>query len=153
MVTLGDQAHNNRAKGGSTGGVCTSAAGPEVLEGQAAQMSLLGWKSWKLKRKAVSTNDGGIQSIVEAEDLNYRCRLLWAELNGAGVCQGKLAYEQRAEQEVKMVKGLVLPAEFSCALGRARSLRRCSKLGVSSRSWGPGCRLRWRIMPQSKWRG
>ena len=47
-------------------------------------MDLLRWRTWKLKRKAIGSNDAEVQSVLEAEDCNFRARLLWSELHGAG---------------------------------------------------------------------
>ena len=49
-------------------------------------MCLLSWRTWKLKRKAVGSNDAEVQSILEAEDQNFRVRMLWSE--SAVVCNG-----------------------------------------------------------------
>ena len=54
------------------------------MRGQ-AKMSLLTWRTWKLKRRAIGSNDAEVQSILEAEDMVVRSRLLWAELHGAGI--------------------------------------------------------------------
>ena len=48
-------------------------------------MNLLAWRNWKLKRKAIGSNDAEVQSILEAEDQNFRIRMLWSELHGAGL--------------------------------------------------------------------
>ncbi|CAE7887494.1 unnamed protein product, partial [Symbiodinium microadriaticum] len=37
-----------------------------------------------LKRKAIGSNDAEVQAMLEAEDQNFRTRLLWAALHGAG---------------------------------------------------------------------
>ncbi|CAE7510524.1 unnamed protein product [Symbiodinium sp. CCMP2592] len=84
FISMGDQAHSNRPKGDSTGGMLTLVAGPGCLDGKMCPMSLIGWRTWKLKRKAIGSNDAEVQSILEAEDQNFRSRLLWSELNGAG---------------------------------------------------------------------
>ena len=84
FVSMGDQAHANRAKGDSTGGLLTLATGPEATLGKVCPMCLIAWRSWKLKRKAIGSNDAEIQAILEAEDQNFRTRLLWTELHGAG---------------------------------------------------------------------
>ena len=47
-------------------------------------MSLVTWRTWKLKRKAIGSNDAEVQAMLEAEDQNFRTRLLWAALHGAG---------------------------------------------------------------------
>ena len=47
-------------------------------------MVLLSWKSCKLKRKAISSNDAEVQAALEGEDHNFRVRLLWTDMHGAG---------------------------------------------------------------------
>ena len=84
FISMGDQAHANRPKGDSTGGLVTLISGPESVSGCVCPMSLIGWRTWKLQRKAISSNDAEVQSILEAEDHNFRARLLWSELHGAG---------------------------------------------------------------------
>ena len=71
FVSMGDQAHANRDKGDSTGGLLTLAAGPEAGQGRVCPMCLIAWRTW-------------IQAILEAEDQNFRVRLLWTELHGRG---------------------------------------------------------------------
>ena len=44
---------------------------------------LIAWRTWKLKRRAIGSNDAEIQSILEAEDVNFRARLLWSEIHCA----------------------------------------------------------------------
>ncbi|CAE7365735.1 GIP [Symbiodinium sp. CCMP2456] len=83
FISMGDQAHANRPKGDSTGGLVTLVSGPESVTGRVCPMSLIGWRTWKLKRKAIGSNDAEVQSILEAEDHNFRARLLWSELHGA----------------------------------------------------------------------
>ena len=83
FISMGDQAHNNRGKGDSTGGLLTLVAGPEAAQGKVCPMTLLAWRTWKLRRKALGSNDAEVQSIYEAEDQNFRVRLLWTEIHGA----------------------------------------------------------------------
>ncbi|OLP93846.1 hypothetical protein AK812_SmicGene24198 [Symbiodinium microadriaticum] len=45
-------------------------------------MSLIAWRIWKLKRKAIGSNDTEIQAMLE--DRNFRTRQLWAEMYGDG---------------------------------------------------------------------
>ena len=87
FISMGGQSHANRPQGDSTGGLLTLAAGPDVLTGKVVPMNLLAWRSWKLKRKAIGSNDAEVQSILEAEDQNFRVRMLWSELHGVGLCQ------------------------------------------------------------------
>ena len=79
FITFGDQAHNNRPKGDSTGGMITTLAGPECKDGHVCKMMLLQWKTWKLRRKALGSNDAEVQSMVGSEDMNFRCRVLWSD--------------------------------------------------------------------------
>jgi hypothetical protein len=105
--TFGDASHLNRDKAGSTGGMITLASGPEILNGDSARMSIIHWRSWKLKRVAVGTTCAEVQAMSEAEDVNYKLRLIWAELNGAGLPYG-MKTEARAQACVQQVKGLVV---------------------------------------------
>ena len=50
----------------------TLAAGPDAVSGKVFPMTLISWRTWKLKRKAIGSNDGEVQSISEAEDQNFR---------------------------------------------------------------------------------
>ena len=59
-------------------------AGPEAKGGHVCPMVLLSWKSCKLKRKAISSNDAEVQAALEGEDHNFRVRFLWTEMHGAG---------------------------------------------------------------------
>ena len=104
IITLADQAHANRPQGGSTGGLLTFIGGPQHAYGEAGKLSIVSWKTWKLRRRAISTNDGEIQSMVEGEDANFRTRFLWAQLNGC-LCQDNLLAD--ANRMVAHVKGVV----------------------------------------------
>ena len=61
----------------------TLLSGPSSLEGGVVPMVLISWKAWKLKRKAIASNDAEIQAALESEDSNFRTRLLWSEINGS----------------------------------------------------------------------
>ena len=62
VVGLGDQAHLNRPKCGSTGGMLIFSCGPAICRGAPNPMILVHWKSWKLKRKSIGTNDAEVQA-------------------------------------------------------------------------------------------
>ena len=66
----------------------------------------MAWKTWKLRRKAISTNDGEIQSILEGEDLCFRTRFLWAQLNGCCAMTGNDLLH-RANRMVHYVRGVL----------------------------------------------
>jgi hypothetical protein len=106
IITLGDQAHNNRPKGGSTGGLLTMMGGPAHSKGEPGPLVLLGWKTWKLQRVAIGTTDGEVQAMVESEDQNFRARLIWAELNGA-TCEHGNDFLKAGEEAVRAVPGIV----------------------------------------------
>ncbi|CAK9107021.1 unnamed protein product [Durusdinium trenchii] len=76
FIGMGDQAHNNRSKGESTGGFVILASSPACKAGHVCRMSLLAWRTWRLKRRAVGSNDAEVQAILETEDVLFRCRLL-----------------------------------------------------------------------------
>ena len=107
VITMGDQAHNQRPGGYSTGGLITLLGGPEAASSSPGRMTLVAWKTWKLRRIALSSNDAEIQAMVEAEDVNYRTRLLWTEVNGAGVDRPHGDWLLHSERLVRQVTGVV----------------------------------------------
>ena len=108
FITMADQAHNNRPGGDSTGGMLTLLAGPESKTGQVCPMVLVAWRTWKLQRKAIGSNDAEVQAVLEGEDHNFRTRLLWCELHGSGWHRtpqdNQVAF---AEQQVREVDGIL----------------------------------------------
>ena len=106
VVTMADQAHANRPQGGSTGGWITCLGGPEQVQGQPGRLNIVAWRTWRLKRKAISTNDGEIQAVLEGEDANYRARFMWCQLNGCAAIKSddKL---KCANDCVKFIKGIL----------------------------------------------
>ncbi|CAE7443123.1 Cacna1h [Symbiodinium natans] len=111
FISMGDQAHANRPKGDSTGGLVTLISGPESVTGCVCPMSLIGWRTWKLKRKAIGSNDAEVQSILEAEDHNFRARLLWSELHGAAGPDAERPLRQDlvevVEKQILGIKGIL----------------------------------------------
>ena len=111
FVSMGDQAHGNRPRGDSTGGMITLLSGPSCIHGHICEMDVLSWRTWKLKRKAIGSNDAEVQSVLEAEDCNFRARLLWSELHGAGGLHPARAQREDLvdvmEQQALRVKGIV----------------------------------------------
>ena len=108
---MGDQAHGNRPRGDSTGGMITLLSGPNCIHGHICDMNVLSWRTWKLKRKAIGSNDAEVQSVREAEDCNFRARLLWSELHGAGGLHPDRAQREDLvdvmERQALRVKGIV----------------------------------------------
>ena len=106
VVTLADQAHGNRLEGGSTGGLTTILGGPQHRRGQVGRLNLVAWRTWRLRRKAVSTNDSEIQSMLEGEDANYRTRYLWCQFNGCcAMIEGDML--DNANRMVRYLPGIV----------------------------------------------
>ena len=108
FVGLGDQAHLNRPKGGSTGGLLIFLSNSDLSIGLPAHMILVSLRSWKLQRVAIGTNDAEVQSLVEAEDVLFRSRLLWVEINGGGTYNIQKAVLEASELEVCQVTGLLV---------------------------------------------
>ena len=78
----GDAGHKNRPGNHSTGGLISGMSTPEILQGYETPVSLIDWKSWKLRRVSAGSNGSEAQGICEAEDKGWKCRLMWALLNG-----------------------------------------------------------------------
>ena len=74
-------------------------SGPEALSGEMSPMMLITWKSWKLKRKAIASNDAEVQAVLEGEDQNFRVRLLWIEIHGGGTLRKDLRSDLVTETE------------------------------------------------------
>ena len=69
---------------------------------------LLQWRAWKLKRKAIGSNDAEVQAVLEGEDANFRVKLLWSELHGAGWDRPVHADQVSwAEQQARDIPGIL----------------------------------------------
>ena len=157
FISMGDQAHGNRPNGNSTGGMITLAAGPSCLDGGVSPMTVLGWKTWKLRRRAIGSNDAEVQSILEAEDHNFRTRLLWSELHGAGGRRDSRTPREdlvsALEKQVKDVRGVLCTDSRGgydavernesplLGLGNMRSALQAFQLRDNLQR--AGCMLRW----------
>ena len=71
------------------GGYVTGLTTPRIMQGVETPVSLVDWKSWKLKRPSVGTNASEGQALYEAEDKGWRSRLFWALLYGHELSFGK----------------------------------------------------------------
>jgi hypothetical protein len=107
VITMGDQAHCNCPDGSSKGGLITFLGGPGLLQGDPGPMNMIVWKTWKLRRVAISSNDAEIQAMVESEDNNLRTRLLWSELYGAGGNKDINDLMQHADLAASSVSGIM----------------------------------------------
>ena len=71
-------------------------------------MCLISWRTWKLQRKALGSNDAEVQGVYEAEDQNFRVRLLWTEMHGAGgITEPRSNLVQDKEHQVLRVRGIL----------------------------------------------
>ena len=154
VITFADQAHANGPGGDSTGGLVTTMAGPEAKSGQVCPMVLLQWKAWKLKRKSIGSNDAEVQAALDGEDLNFRVRLLWTELHGAGwnrpTAVDHVAWAERQSREVA---GFVctdsrggfdaVQVNESPMLGLSNLRSALQALQLREQMIRAGCSLRW----------
>ncbi|CAE7826829.1 GIP [Symbiodinium sp. CCMP2456] len=157
FISMGDQAHCNRPKGDSTGGLITLAAGPGSLDGTVSPMLVLGWRTWKLRRKAIGSNDAEVQSILEAEDHNFRTRLLWSELHGGGGQHAHRPLRQDLvallEKQVEGINGILctdsrggydaVERNESPLLGLSNIRAALQAFQLRDNLQRAGCRLRW----------
>ena len=155
FVTMGDQAHNNRPKGDSTGGLISLVAGPTAVHGAVSPMMVIAWRSWKLKRKAIASNDAEIQAALEAEDQNYRIRLLWTEMHGASLQHGNPRQDlvEACEKQTRLLKGIVctdsrggydaVELNESPLLGLTNMRAALQALQLRENMFRSGCELRW----------
>ncbi|CAK9003505.1 unnamed protein product [Durusdinium trenchii] len=109
FTTMADQSHNNRPGGNSTGGMISLISGPSCRSGHVTEFMLVNWRCWKLKRKAIASNDAEIQAVLESEDSNFRMRLLWTEIHGAGHQRPKERHDlvEETEKQARLVKGIL----------------------------------------------
>ena len=109
FITMRDQAHANRPNGDSTGGIVSMVAGPESINGAVCPMMLIAWRSWKLRRKAIASNDAEIQAVLEGEDQNFGIRLLWTEIHGGSFLRGDPREDlvSATEKQVVQIKGII----------------------------------------------
>ena len=72
MGTFTDAAWAVRPDGSSQGGYLLFFSDKDLLEGKEAKVSIMDWKSWKLKRKVRSSLAAESQAFADAVDhLNY----------------------------------------------------------------------------------
>ena len=155
FISMGDQSHSNRPQGDSTGGMVTLAAGPEAVSGKVVPMTLISWRTWKLKRKAIGSNDAEVQSILEAEDQNFRVRMLWSELHGAGFQRPDRRPDlvEMAENKAALVTGILctdsrggydaVEVNESPLLGLSNMRAALQAFQLRDNLKRVGCELRW----------
>ena len=100
--------------------------------GEAGRLSIVSWRTWRLKRKAISTDDGEIQAMVDGEDANFRTRFLWCQRNGC-LCQTDLL------KDANYMERTVVVAVMPSTRMRAPSW--------ASAMWGGLSTARWQRIP------
>ena len=154
FITMADQAHANRPDGNSTGGMVSLLAGPEAMTGKVCPMVLLGWRTWRLRRKAISSNDAEVQAVLEAEDHNFRVRLLWSELHGGGYFRTPQDDQVVwSENQVRAVRGVLctdskggydaVQVNESPLLGLSNLRSALQAMQLRESMMRTGCLLRW----------
>lgn len=78
----------------------------KFLLGEAGRLNPVAWKTWKLKRRAISTNDGEMQATLEGEDQLFCTRWMWCQLNGCCAMQDPNILD-KANSMVQFVVGIL----------------------------------------------
>ncbi len=81
-------------------------ANKKISIGELCQLIPVKWRSWRLRRVAVSSGCAQIQRIVESKNGCYRLRWLWSEVCGQGVPSVPPHLFDRAAKAVDLVPGL-----------------------------------------------
>ena len=107
FVHWGDASHS-RPGGGHTGGFVTGLSTPEILTGEEAPVSLLDWRSWKLRRTSAGSNSSEGQAICESEDKGWKMRIMWQIMYGATL------QREKAKQIAAMNVSLLIMDSKGC---------------------------------------
>ena len=129
--------------------------GPTAVDGAVSPMMLITWRSWKLKRKAIASNDAEVQAALEGEDQNYRIRLLWTEMHGASVHRKDPRRDlvEESEKQALLLKGIVctdsrggydaVELNESPLLGLTNMRAALQAFQLRENMRRAGCELRW----------
>ena len=77
-----DASLKNRVDDASTGGYIIGLSSTKILEGEREQITPISWRSYKLRRVAVSSLSAETQALRGMEDEMHMVRLAWAEMTG-----------------------------------------------------------------------
>ncbi|CAK0886214.1 unnamed protein product [Prorocentrum cordatum] len=102
MVQWADASDKLRPDGSKTGGLVTGLSTPDFATGSMANVSILGWRSFKLPRKISGSNNNETQSTAFGDEMLWLSRLMWAELHGVEPTRWKL------DDAVKTVPGMLI---------------------------------------------
>ena len=153
FITMADQANANRPDGSSTGGMVSLLAGPEARTGKVCPMLLLGWRAWRLHRKAIDSNTLRFQCLTQL-DHNFRVRLLWGELHGGGFFRTPQDDQVVGpEKQVRAVRGVLctdskggydaVQVNESPLLGLSNLRSALQAMQLRENMMRTGCLLRW----------
>ncbi|CAK0842079.1 unnamed protein product, partial [Prorocentrum cordatum] len=102
MVQWADASDKLRPDGSKTGGLVTGLSTPDFANGSMANVSILGWKSFKLPRNISGSNNNETQSTALGDEMLWLSRLMWVEFYGVEPTRWKL------DDTVKTVPGMLI---------------------------------------------
>ena len=82
IVGWADASQKNRPDHSSTMGIVLGMTPKEFLSGEELPVSLIQWKSTRAPRQVLGSNGAEVQAVTETEDMVFRARALWCEMNG-----------------------------------------------------------------------
>ena len=80
LLAFHDAGQGSRPDGSSQGGYVVAAAEKGVLDGEERLLSLIDWRSFRLRRVARSSLSAEVQAFAEALDTLEFCQLFLAEI-------------------------------------------------------------------------
>jgi len=97
-----DASLKNRIDSSSTGGYVIGFARESICQGQCSHVTPVAWRSYKLRRVAISSLSAETQALRTMEDELYMTRMAWAEF------QGQRVNIHEPDEHVKTVAGLAI---------------------------------------------
>ena len=110
-----DASLKNRVDDTSTGGYVIGLSSSKILEGSREQITPISWRSYKLKRVAVSSLSAETQALRGMEDEMHMVRLAWAEMTGVIV---NLSEHDEAVKQIRGVAIIDAKAIFDALTGK-----------------------------------
>ena len=114
-----DASLQNRIDQGSTGGYLIGLTTKDILEGQQRTVNPISWRSFKLRRVAVSSLSAETQALRTMEDEMHIVRLMWAEF------EGQIVVLADHDAHVKTVPGIAIidaKAIYDALAGKTQAL-------------------------------
>ena len=146
VVGWTDASLQNRIDNGSTGGYLIGLTSMEMLDGQESLVNPISWRSFKLRRVAVSSLSAETQAMRTMEDEMHIVRLMWAEF------EGQLVQLADHDEHVKTVPGIAVidaKAIYDALAGKTQTLGLVEKrTGIELQAYKDdtarnGTRTRW----------